>query len=88
MRISDFFMIASGLVDRHGRRQLACLDLFEQQTSLLLNAGDNISSGNETQRRLLKGGDGHEGGAELRGSPPCWPFMLFHTAIVSVVRSA
>ena len=63
-----------------------CLDLFEQQTSLLLNAGDNISSGNET-RRILKGGDGHEGGAE-RGSPPCWPFMLFHTAIVSVVRSA
>ena len=55
-------------VDRHRRRQFAVrVDLIEEQLRLRLHTGDDVSAGNETQRRLLESGDGHEGCAELGG---------------------
>jgi transcriptional regulator with XRE-family HTH domain len=43
------------------------LDLREQQVGLLLDAGDNIRTGDEAQRGLVHRGDGDQGGAELGG---------------------
>jgi hypothetical protein len=43
------------------------VDLGEEEVGFLLDSGDDVCTGDESQRRLFEGGDGHHGCAELGG---------------------
>jgi hypothetical protein len=64
------------------------IHLGEQILRFLLDAGDGVGAGDPAHRGLLWPASWTSAFASLAGSPPCWPFMLFHAVTVCLVRSA